>query len=101
MTGGRVLLGGCGILRQELRALIAKNGWPVDTIFLDSALHCDLDRLGKGLRGTLARQSGRRTVVFYGACHPQIDAMLDEAATFRTEGQNCVEMLLGHERFTQ
>jgi len=25
--------------------------------------------------------------------------MLEQAATFRTEGQNCVEMLLGRERF--
>ena len=39
-------------------------------------------------------------IVFYGACHPLMEKILDAAGTFRTEGQNCVEMLLGPERFT-
>lgn len=101
MSTDRLLLGGCGILRKEVQWLIARHGWPVDTLFLDSALHCDLERLGKGLAGTLERRRQSPVVVFYGACHPHMDQMLDAAGTLRTEGQNCVEMLLGHERFTQ
>jgi len=101
MTPERVLFGGCGILRAEVQWLIAKHHWPADTLFLDSALHCDLERLGKGVHGTLVKQAGKPLVVIYGACHPHLDDMVSEAGMVRTEGQNCIEMLLGHERFTE
>jgi hypothetical protein len=39
-------------------------------------------------------------IVFYGACHPLMEKILDSAGTFRTGGQNCVEMLLGDGLFT-
>jgi hypothetical protein len=94
------LLLGCGILRKEIRFLIEKNGWLLDTHFLDSSLHIDFDKLSQALTAALCHQAERDTVVFYGACHPLMDKMLAAAGTIRTEGQNCVEMLLGHERFT-
>lgn len=96
----RPLLLGCGILQKELRFLIEKNSWPLDTHFLDSSLHIDFARLSQTLTTALRHHDGRDVIVFYGACHPLMEAMLDTAGTFRTEGQNCVEMLLGHERFT-
>lgn len=93
------LLLGCGILHKEVAFLIEKNGWALDTDFLDSSLHIDFEALRKALHGGLERNAGRDVIVFYGACHPHMDQMLDVAHTFRTEGQNCVEMLLGRERF--
>lgn len=93
------LLLGCGILQNELRFLMAKNGWVVDTDFLDSSLHVDFEALQAALQSGLARNAGRDVVVFYGACHPRMEPMLQAAHSFRTEGQNCVEMLLGRERF--
>ncbi len=101
MSASRLLLGGCGILRAEVRFLVAKNRWAIDTRFLDSALHCYPARLAAGLGGTLRKAAGRQVVVFYGACHPAMEDLLAGAGTLRTEGQNCVEMLLGHERFTE
>lgn len=101
MAEDRLLLMGCGILKNEVRFLIDKNGWPVDTSFFDSALHCEFDKLSHCLTTGLSKQAGRDVVVFYGACHPLMERMLDAAHTFRTEGQNCVEMLLGEERFTR
>jgi hypothetical protein len=85
--------------RDEVRLLIEKNGWSLETRFLDSTLHCDLVRLGAGLEGTLRKAGDRDVVVFYGACHPLMDRMLQRAHATRTEGQNCAEMLLGHEEF--
>lgn len=98
MPEPRLLLG-CGILQQEVRYLIKKNVWVLDTDFLDSSLHVDFVALEAALQGGLSRHAGRDTVVFYGSCHPQMEQMLDAAHTLRTQGQNCVEMLLGHERF--
>jgi hypothetical protein len=100
VSGQRTLLLGCGILRKELQFLIGKNAWQLDTHFLDSSLHIDFDKLSHALTEALRQQAGRETVVFYGACHPLMDKMLAAAGTFRTEGPNCVEVLLGHERFT-
>lgn len=100
MNEDRILLLGCGILKAEIRLIIEKNRWPVDVAFLDSTLHIDFDALGKGLTLALARHSGRKIVVFYGTCHPLIDKILDDARIYRISGQNCVEMLLGREMFT-
>ena len=100
MSDERLLLLGCGILKNEVGLLIEKNHWPLDTLFVDSMLHADFEALATTLRAALTRHSGRRTVVFYGACHPLMERMLEDAGTLRTAGQNCVEMLLGHGRFT-
>lgn len=95
------LLLGCGILQKEIRFLIKKNGWSLETHFLDSALHIDFDRLSLALTAALERHAEREKIVFYGACLPQMETILGVAKTFRTAGQNCVEMLLGPERFTE
>jgi hypothetical protein len=99
MTGDRLLLAGCGILRKEIAYLIRKNNWPLDTHFLDSALHVDFDKLAAGLGSLLENERERNPIIFYGTCHPLMNRMLADAGTFRTNGQNCCEMLLGHELF--
>lgn len=96
---GRLLLLGCGILKKEVAWLIEKNGWPMDTVFFGAALHNEFDKLSNSLTHALDKYRDRETIVFYGACHPLMDTMLDHAHTFRTEGQNCVEMVLGREVF--
>ncbi|MDA8429753.1 MAG: DUF1638 domain-containing protein [Geobacteraceae bacterium] len=96
-----LLLLGCGILHKELRFLIQRNSWPVETFFLDSALHIDFDKLSLALTSGLQQHAGRDVIVFYGACHPLMEKILASAGTFRTMGQNCVEMLLGAELFTR
>lgn len=96
----RPLLLGCGILHKEISFLIEKNGWPLETHFLDSSLHIDYGKLSMALTGALGQHANRDTIVFYGACHPLMEEILAAAGTFRTEGQNCVEMLLGHEQFS-
>ncbi|NTU42955.1 MAG: DUF1638 domain-containing protein [Nitrospirales bacterium] len=97
----RLLLVGCGILRKEVLHLIRKNNWPVEAVFFDSALHCELDRLSQSLTSSLEKHKGRKIFVFYGSCHPLMEKMLSEGKTFRTEGQNCVDILLGTELFTK
>lgn len=94
---------GCGILHKEVDWLVKKNGWQVETQFLDSALHNYLGKLSEQLNAALTNDElqGRDTVVFYGCCHPQIDSILEKHHTLRTEGQNCIVMLLGYEKFMQ
>lgn len=100
MSEEKTLLVGCGILSKEINYLIEKNNWRVETVFLDSSLHVDFNKLSSALEGALEKCRGRKVLVFYGECHPLIDKMLEKAGTFRTEGQNCIDMLLGNEFFT-
>ncbi len=94
-----LLLLGCGILQKEIRYLIKANDWPLDTSFLRSALHNNIGKLEKGLKGSLAKRADRETIVFYGCCHPDIDHIVAQGHSVRTPGQNCVDILLGRELF--
>lgn len=80
--------------------MIEANGWPIDTIFFDSALHIDFGQLSKCLTSSLRKFRERDVIVFYGCCHPLMEMILGEEKTFRTPGQNCVDMLLGNAVFT-
>ncbi len=101
MSAPTLSLVGCGILQKEVRHLIAKNNWPLTTDFLPASLHIDFRRLASELQAGLARHGHEQTIVFYGACHPGMDNMLNEGCTLRTLGQNCIEMLLGAEEFNR
>lgn len=92
---------GCGILHKEVDHLIRKNGWNLESRFLDSSLHNHLARLSNRLNLALDREDekGRDTIVFYGCCHPEMEKILTTHHTLRTQGQNCIVMLLGHEWF--
>jgi hypothetical protein len=94
---------GCGILHKEVDFLIRKNGWNVETHFLNSALHNYLNRLASQLEVALDfnERKGRETIVFYGSCHPLMDRMLSAHGTIRTQGQNCIVMLIGIDRFME
>ena len=90
---------GCGILEKEISHLVARNRWALDTAFLPSGLHIDFDRLKDSLDKCLLHYKGRRTMVFYGACHPLMDRIIEGGHTCRTPGQSCVDICLGHELF--
>jgi hypothetical protein len=101
VSEAKPLLLGCGIFAKEIRFLLEKNRWSADTFFLDSALHIDFADLSQALTAALTGHAGRNMYVFYGCCHPRMDQIVAEAAALRIPGQNCVEMLLGPERFTK
>jgi hypothetical protein len=93
------LIIGCGILKKEIQYLVEKNGWRMGTVFLPSGLHVDFDRLENSLTKCLQQHGGEPAAVFYGACHPRMDQILETAQVIRTPGQNCVDIYLGHEMF--
>lgn len=101
MISNRILLLGCGILKKEIEFLVEKNKWNIDLVFFDSSLHCSYNQLSQSLTSGLCKYSDRTKIVFYGECHPQIDQILSGCNAIRTAGQNCIEMLLGHETFTR
>ena len=99
MSDQNLLLLGCGILRDEVNRIAERNGWPLERRWLNPALHGEPVRLGRSLSLALTSHPGRDVIVFYGCCHPRIENILREAGTFRTDGQNCISMLIGQEAF--
>lgn len=99
-TGKLSELIACGILKREITYLVDKNRWPVKLRFLDSSLHIDLDQLSRSLKKALSRKHENRRLLVYGTCHPQMDDILQHYNALRTPAQNCVELLLGKQRFT-
>jgi hypothetical protein len=89
----------CGILHKEINCLIRKNSWPVRPIYLPSGLHVDFGKLQRTLEKSLERYGDQPRIVFYGACHPLMDQILNAANTIRTPGQNCVDIYLGSALF--
>ena len=100
-TENKPLLLGCGIFKKEIHWLSQHNGWDIDTHFLPPSLHINFNKLSTTLTKALKEDANREKAVFYGACHPQMDKILEDANTFRTCGVNCVDMLLGHELYMQ
>ena len=98
---GRLMLIACGIFRKEIELLVQKNSWPVKTRFLDSSLHVDFNKLSAALTRSLSRCREDTPLVVYGACHPRMESILADANAARTPGQNCVEIVLGRDRFTE
>ncbi|PKK88892.1 MAG: hypothetical protein CVV64_16745 [Candidatus Wallbacteria bacterium HGW-Wallbacteria-1] len=90
---------GCGILGKEVEALVSKNGWPIQCYFSCSSLHVNFHALRDNLEKSLRLHRDENPKVFYGACHPLMDTILESHHTIRTRGQNCIEMLLGANMF--
>ncbi len=90
-----------GILKKEIAFLIRKNNWPVEPYFLNSSLHIDFEKLSGSLYAALSKYKNRETIVFYGACHPLMERILENSKTIRSQGQNCAEMLLGKTLFNE
>ncbi|MDU0461047.1 MAG: DUF1638 domain-containing protein [Geobacteraceae bacterium] len=80
---------------------MAKNGWPVDMLFLPSSLHTCFEKLQHCLESAIDRYSYGTVSVMYGSCHPLMDSMLEKRGAIRTPGQNCVSILLGEKLFTE
>lgn len=97
----KLRLVGCGIFKKEINFLIKKNNWAITTDFLPTSLHINFKKLETALQQGLARHRDESTIVFYGACHPLMDKILDEAHTIRTLEQNCIAMLLGLDEFNR
>lgn len=95
----KLLLLGCGVMSKEISWLAKKNQWPLECQFLSPALHIDLHELASSLQAALAQNQQREMILFYGMCHPMLSRMLQPYHITQIAGENCIEMLLGSERY--
>ena len=64
--------------------------------WLPAGLHVSDERLGAALAEALGTGDGQ--VCLYGACHPDIDAMLEARGGRRLAAQSCIEAFLDPEK---
>lgn len=83
----------CGILRQELEHLLESS--EIELIYLDPALHVDLDKLTQGLTDSLKDIEAEDIPLIIGnQCHPELAEMAAAQGGQVIGAKNCIEMLL-------
>ena len=83
----------CEILRREVESAAPRIA--EEATWLPAGLHVNLNRLGEALDGAL--QGADRAVCLYGACHPDIDALVAPSGGCRLPGKDCVAAFLSDE----
>lgn len=89
----------CSILRPEIEAVMAEmrqEGYDVEVSYLDSALHMT----PRKLEAVLAAQLAPEDMIFFGDCCAGMRDF-ERAGHVRVPVPNCMEWLLGRERYRQ
>lgn len=89
----------CRIFEDELRACLGERT-DVKILWVDAALHADLDRLEEDLRRKgeeLSMESGPRYLLFGTGCHPELRRIAEEDGFETAPFRNCLEWLAGSE----
>jgi hypothetical protein len=96
------LLLSCGILREEIEALIARGELEAEVFFLSRDLHSDPSRLGRALEQELQKceeNGGPLPVVVYGdVClgfGKEMKALVKQYGALKVDALNCIDCLLG------
>ncbi|QCQ22276.1 DUF1638 domain-containing protein [Desulfoglaeba alkanexedens] len=87
----------CRIFEDELQACLGADH-DVHIIWLDAALHADLDRLAAELRAAIdtAKASGGPVqLLFGGGCHPDLTALAGNLGIIASPYKNCIAWLVG------
>lgn len=89
----------CGIFSKELERLKAGPLRGLKILLLDSMLHMQPAHLDDVVGEVLDNHPGRRTLLVYGDCGPNLVRRSSAPGVRRVEGMNCCEILLGEERY--
>jgi hypothetical protein len=94
----RVPLIACAIFASEFRRLPESLRDRFEVRFLDSMLHMVPEELDRRLARELP-EDGRPAALLYGDCSPHMREYSGTLDRARTGGCNCIEILLGSERY--
>ncbi|HAE23013.1 MAG TPA: hypothetical protein DCG47_11910 [Spirochaetaceae bacterium] len=89
----------CGIFRQEFEALPPDLKEAFSPEYLDSMLHMRPLELDAALHAALEKQGDAASVLLFGDCCPFMREISETMGRKRSEGINCCEIMLGHERY--
>jgi len=88
---------GCSILKNELKQVMQEMGLQNKIVFIDAALHVNIDRLETALRGKLDETSpiGQPIILVGNKCHPDLALIAKDYDGLVVPRANCLELLLG------
>ena len=88
---------GCSMLKNEIEQVLQEIGLQNKTVYIDAALHVNLDRLEEAVRGKLDETShiGKPIILVGNKCHPDMDKIAKEYDGQIVTRCNCLELLLG------
>jgi Protein of unknown function (DUF1638) len=91
----------CTAVRPELKRLTAEGLIDFPIHYISSSLHMRPDKLQSAMAELIEKEQApdKRIVLIYGDCHPYIEDMTDGDRVARVRATNCVEMLLGKNRY--
>lgn len=92
----------CSVLEKEIRMLQQNQELPYSVEYIDSMYHMHPVQLEEALKQKLhpTEIKAERTVLIFGECHAHMDTM-EKRTVARTRGMNCIEVILGKERYRQ
>ncbi len=85
----------CSVFKYEIKHLIAAGSIQIPFFFRDSMLHLRPGHLETKLNKAIERFSGKKIVLVYGDCQPNMHRCELLTNVSRVEGINCNEILLG------
>lgn len=88
---------GCSMIENEIKQVLQEMGLHNKTLFIDAALHVNLERLEKAVREKLNETSsiGKPIILVGNKCHPDMDMIAKEYDCQIVTRGNCIELLLG------
>jgi hypothetical protein len=87
----------CKIFYDELQSVLPSRP-DLQVVWIDAALHANLDRLEEELKTTLAQEAAGGAevqILLGGGCHPDIVKLAGEYGAQLAPTRNCIEALLG------
>ena len=93
----------CSIFKKEVELLKQKNHLNLPVTFLDSMMHLEPEKLHRLLETHLveAQKKGNQVLLLFGECHPFAQEQSSLPGVSRTNGNNCIEILLGKKRYRE
>jgi len=88
----------CSMLSEEIQKTMEELGFDNELLYIDAALHVDLDKLETAINGKLeeVKNKGGKPAILVGSkCHPDIQTIADKYAAKIIASSNCIELLLG------
>lgn len=91
----------CSIFRNELDEFISKNELKLDVEYLTSMLHMNPELLEIKLleKKEKLQKKYNKILLLFGDCCPNMLTIEKEKQVCRTDGINCIEIVLGKEKY--
>lgn len=89
---------GCSMLQDEINKIIKDTGLTNNILYIDAALHVNLDQLEQALTEKLNHlaDNAQPIILVGNKCHPDIMHLADQCHGKIVNASNCIELLLGN-----